>query len=70
MPPLVFVETSHLEYWPRRCDHVAVLVGIGATTVALNDPYYDTAPQNASLTGFLSAWAINENVVAFIRLRG
>src|SRR5689334_11407481 len=28
VPPLVFVETSHLEYWTLRCDHVAVLVGV------------------------------------------
>src|SRR5947209_10584450 len=30
VPPLVFLETSHLEYWTQRCDHVAVLVGIDA----------------------------------------
>src|SRR4051812_3965451 len=34
-PPIVFLETSFLEYWQTRCDHVAVLVGLDLTTVAL-----------------------------------
>jgi hypothetical protein len=38
VPPIVFLETTGLEYWNQRCDHVAVLVGLGATAVLLNDP--------------------------------
>ena len=37
--------------------------------VALNDPFFDAAPQKASLTGFLPAWAANAFLAAFIRPR-
>jgi hypothetical protein len=69
VPPLVFLETSYLDYWTTRCDHVAVLVAMNLTTVSLNDPYFDTAPQQTSLAGFLSAWASNEQLAAFLRPR-
>jgi hypothetical protein len=67
VPPIVFLETSHLDYWNTRCDHAAVLVGLDLATVALNDPYLDAAPQPTSLTGFQSAWAANEHLAALIR---
>jgi ABC-type bacteriocin/lantibiotic exporter with double-glycine peptidase domain len=67
VPPIVFLETSFLDYWNMRCDHVAVLVGLDLATVYLNDPYFDTAPQQTSLAGFLRAWASNEHLAAFIR---
>jgi ABC-type bacteriocin/lantibiotic exporter with double-glycine peptidase domain len=69
VPPLVFLETSFLDYWTTRCDHVAVVVGLDLTTVLLNDPYFDTAPQQTSLTGFQSAWAANDHLAAMIRPR-
>ena len=67
VPPIVFLETSFLDYWKTRCDHVAVLVGLNLTTVSLNDPYFDSAPQQTSLTDFQSAWAANEHLAAFLR---
>src|SRR5690349_15609496 len=51
-PPLVFIETGPLDYWQMDCAHVAVLVGLDDTTVFLNDPYFDTAPQQTSLANF------------------
>ena len=69
VPPLVFLETSYLDYWSIRCDHVAVVVGLDAALVLLNDPFFDTAPQRTSLTGFLQAWAVNEQYTALIRPR-
>lgn len=44
VPPIVFVETTLLDYWKQRCDHVAVLVGLEEAKVYLNDPYFDIAP--------------------------
>jgi ABC-type bacteriocin/lantibiotic exporter with double-glycine peptidase domain len=67
VPPIVFLETAFLDYWNRRCDHVAVVVGLEVTTVALNDPYFDTAPQRTTLQGFEMAWAANEHLAAMIR---
>jgi ABC-type bacteriocin/lantibiotic exporter with double-glycine peptidase domain len=69
VPPIVFLETSFLDYWNVRCDHVAVVVGLNLTTVSLNDPHVDTAPQQTSLTGFQAAWAANDHLAAFIRPR-
>jgi ABC-type bacteriocin/lantibiotic exporter with double-glycine peptidase domain len=69
VPPIVFLDTSFLPYWTRRCDHVAVVIGLNLTTISLNDPYFDTAPQRAALTGFQAAWAANEHLAAMIRPR-
>jgi ABC-type bacteriocin/lantibiotic exporter with double-glycine peptidase domain len=69
VPPIVFLETTYLDYWQRRCDHVAVLVGIDLAAAYLNDPNFDTAPQQTSLSGFQRAWASNEQLAAFIRPR-
>jgi ABC-type bacteriocin/lantibiotic exporter with double-glycine peptidase domain len=54
-PPIVFLDTGVLAYWTMDCPHVAVVVGLNLTTVFLNDPYFDLAPQQTSLTSFLSA---------------
>ncbi len=67
VPPIVFVETTLLDYWNQRCDHVAVVVGLDGANVSLNDPYFDTAPQQTSLATFRQAWASNDCWAAFIR---
>src|ERR1051325_5891287 len=68
-PPIVFLQTGTLEYWSMDIFHTAVLVGIDATTVALNDPYFATAPQTTSLQSFEKAWAQTGQFTAFIRPR-
>jgi ABC-type bacteriocin/lantibiotic exporter with double-glycine peptidase domain len=67
LPPIVFLDTGTLEYWSVDCAHVAVIVGIDDTLVYLNDPFFDRAPQQASLAGFLQAWAANGHLAAIIR---
>jgi ABC-type bacteriocin/lantibiotic exporter with double-glycine peptidase domain len=67
VPPLVYLNTGSLDYWSTDCAHIAVLVGVELTAVALNDPYFDAAPQKTSLPGFLTAWAANAFLAAFIR---
>ncbi len=69
LPPLVFVDTGPLDYWQSDCAHVAVVVGIDDTSVSLNDPFFDTAPQQTSLAGFLQAWSLNAHLAALIRPR-
>jgi hypothetical protein len=68
-PPIVFLDTGSLDYWSFDCPHVAVLVGLDVATAYLNDPYFDTAPQQTSLAGFQQAWAANKCYAAYIRPR-
>ncbi len=69
VPPIVFLETSLLDYWSLQASHVAVLVGLDVAAVYLNDPAFDTAPQQTSLTSFDLSWAANQYYAAFIRPR-
>lgn len=69
VPPIVFLETTFLDHWKTQCDHVAIVVGLDVATVNLNDPYFDTAPQQTALLGFQQAWASNDHLAAFIRHR-
>jgi uncharacterized protein YvpB len=69
LPPLVFLDTGSLDYWQTNCAHMAVVVGIDDTSVYLNDPFFDTAPQQTSRTSFLQAWALNGQMVAILRPR-
>ena len=68
-PVIVFLKTGPLEYWSIDIFHTAVLVGLDSTTVALNDPYFATAPQTTSLASFEKAWAETGQFTAFIRPR-
>ena len=67
LPPIVFVDTGSLDYWKIDCAHVAVVVGIDDTSVYLNDPFFDTAPQQTSLPSFLLGWARNGHLAAIVR---
>jgi hypothetical protein len=49
--------------------HTAVVIGLDAATVALNDPYHPTAPQTTSLQSFQKAWAETGQFTAIIRPR-
>jgi uncharacterized protein YvpB len=52
----------------ESCDHVAVVVGIDDSSVYLNDPYFDSAPQRVSHSDFLLAWSPNAYMAAIVRL--
>ena len=68
-PAIVFLKTGTLEYWSMDIFHTAVLTGLDATTAALNDPYFATAPQTASLQSFEKSWAETAQFAAFLRPR-
>src|SRR5258708_2093770 len=68
LPPIVFVDTGPLDYWQTDCAHMVVVVGID-TSVSLNDPFFDAAPQQTSLASFLQAWALNEHLAVILRPR-
>lgn len=69
LPSIVFIDTGPLDYWQIDCAHVAVLVGLDDSFAYLNDPFFDTAPQQTPLAGFLQGWALNEHLAAMIRPR-
>ena len=66
IPPIVLVETDFLEYWALGTTHAVVLVGLDEQFVYFNDPAFATTPQQASLDGFLAAWAEMDDLVAVI----
>jgi ABC-type bacteriocin/lantibiotic exporter with double-glycine peptidase domain len=66
-PPIALLATEFLPYWQEICNHVAVVVGVDDSWVYLNDPYFDSAPQQVSHSDFLAAWSINACTVAIVR---
>jgi hypothetical protein len=68
-PAIVFLQTGALEYWSMDIFHTAVLIGLDAMTVALDDPYFAAAPQLTSLQSFERAWAATGQFAALIRPR-
>jgi hypothetical protein len=68
-PAIVFLKTGPLEYWSMGIFHAVVLIGLDPGTVALNGPYFATAPQTTSLQSFEKAWAETGQFTAFLRPR-
>ena len=68
-PPIALLDTTWLPYWKDICNHVAVVVAIDDSWVYLNDPYFDSAPQQVSHSDFLTAWSSNSYTVALVRPR-
>ena len=67
--PIVFLKTGDLDYWSVDIFHTALVIGVNTTTVALDDPYFATAPQTTSLQSFEKAWAQTAQFAAFLRPR-
>ena len=68
-PAIVFLKTGALQYWNMDIFHTAVLIGLDAMTVALDDPYFAAAPRLTSLQSFERAWAATGQFAALIRPR-
>ena len=68
IPVIVLFRTVALEYWQLETDHAAVVIGIGATTIYLNDPAFERAPQTCSRAAFEFAWSELDNRFAVITL--
>ena len=68
IPCIVFLNTLHLSYWSEATSHAAIVVGIDEQHVYLNDPFFDTAPQRASILEFELAWDDMDNTYAVITL--
>jgi hypothetical protein len=57
VPCLVFVQTGVLPYWKDDTAHVIVTIGMDETTVFVNDPAVQEAPQAIPVDYFLLAWS-------------
>ena len=68
-PPIVFLRTGELEYWSHDEPHAVVVLGIHESTVYLDDPAIDDAPQSVDAESFSRAWWRSENRIAVIRPR-
>lgn len=65
-PPIVFLRTGRLDYWPADEPHAVVVVGMDSTTVYVNDPAFEVFPQRVSLANFLQAWATTGRLAAIV----
>lgn len=68
IPVIVLLRTVGLEYWQLETDHAAVIVGMDSSTVYLNDPAFEHAPQTCSRAAFELAWSELDNRFAVITL--
>lgn len=66
IPVIIFLQTGALPYWTTDTYHAVVLVGMTESTVYLNDPAQETAPQTASLQSFLLAWSEFDDLAAIL----
>lgn len=54
--PIVFLSTGELPYWAEDTFHAVVVVGLDDTSIYLNDPAFETAPQIVDYGDFELAW--------------
>jgi ABC-type bacteriocin/lantibiotic exporter with double-glycine peptidase domain len=57
-----------LSYRSESCYHVAVVVGVDDSWVYLNDPTFDSTPQQVSPSDFLRVWSPIAYMVTIVRL--
>lgn len=58
LPPIVFLDTEFLMYWPESTGHAVVVIGIDveANMVTVHDPYIDEPAKEINLIEFEEAW--------------
>jgi hypothetical protein len=57
VPYLAFVRTGDLPYWNEDTAHELVAIGIGESSIYVNDAAFDEAPQTFPLDYFMLAWS-------------
>jgi len=69
LPAIVAVETGELtSYWQEAVSHAVVVVGMDEAFVYVNDPAFETAPQQVPLAEFHLAWQEQDYRYAVIGL--
>jgi len=66
VPVIVLVDTGELPYWPRRCAHAIVLIGLEGSTAYVNDPAFETAPVSVSFDDLMLASDAMSNMVIVV----
>lgn len=70
LPPIVFLDTEFLMYWPESTGHAVVVIGIDveANMVTIHDPYIDEPAKEINLIEFEEAWIAQLMQYAIVRL--
>lgn len=70
LPPIVFLDTGFLMYWPDRTSHAVVVIGIDseANTVTVHDPYINEPAKEINLISFEAAWISRSMQYAVVSL--
>jgi len=55
-----------LHLWADNTSHAVVFVGYDETSVMLNDPAFDTAPQTVAWNEFMLAWSEHDFMYALV----
>ena len=66
LPPMAFVWTGELPYWPVPTWHAVVLVGYDEHQFYVNDPAFDEAHQPVNKGDFDLAWLAFDSYYAVI----
>jgi len=58
LPPIVFLDTEFLMYWPESTGHAVVVIGIDleANTVTVHDPFIGEPAKEINVISFEGAW--------------
>jgi len=66
-PVIVPVLTGQLDYWNKEnTQHAITIVGYNDTSVFINDPVFDTSPQQAGWLELMLAGEVYDNAYAII----
>jgi ABC-type bacteriocin/lantibiotic exporter with double-glycine peptidase domain len=57
IPPILFIRTGELSYWPIDTQHAVVLAGLTTGVAYIFDPSSDNAPVTVSSDELLLAWS-------------
>lgn len=66
-PPIVFVNTKELSYWPETTGHAVIVVGFEGDLIYLDDPAFADAPQAVPVGEFDLAWLELDQFYAIIK---
>jgi len=66
-PPILFVDTGELPYWPTKTNHAMVISGFDDSSIFLHDPAFDHFPIAVNRQEFDLAWLSMDEWYAMIR---
>jgi len=68
-PVIALVDTSPLNYWNLSAAHALVIVGFDEENIIVNDPFFENQEIKISITIFMEAWSVFQNLLVIIKKR-